>query len=304
MTGTTGLPPAMVHHGRVGTDIVVDDAPNLDYPPDLYRFDRVADYAEDLDSIDAGHLRSFRERGYLAIRHAIGPEDVNAALAALSDLTVRADTERFPGLFLQYESWVGNRAGEIPEEQRLDNIRKLMYFTGHDARLASVARDGRLSAVLRALIGKDDLVMFQDMALLKPPGGGREKPWHQDKAFFEIDVTSPVVGVWIALDEATPDNGCMHVIPGSHLEGPQVHFNRRDFQICDTNVACDRDVMVPLAPGGCLLFDGLIHHGTPANRTSLRRRAVQFHYCAADAPWGTEDQRLALFGSEGKGATC
>jgi phytanoyl-CoA hydroxylase len=288
----------------VGANIVVDEGADLDYPPDLYRFDRVAHYVEDLDSINEGHLQAFRERGYLAVRHAISPDRVNASLAALSDLAVRADTEHFPGLFLQYESWVGDRAGEIPRDERQDNIRKLMYFTGHDPRLQSVAADSRLGAVLRALIGKDELVMFQDMALLKPPGGGREKPWHQDKAFFAIDVTTPVVGVWIALDEATPDNGCMHVIPGSHLEGPQVHFNRRDFQICDTNVAGDRDVMVPLGPGGLLFFDGLIHHGTPANRTPHRRRALQFHYCAAEAPWGTEEQRLALFGSEGKGATC
>jgi len=288
----------------VGANIVVDGATNLDYPPDLYRFDRVAEYVEDLEQVDHRAVEGFRERGYLAVRHAIDAEAVKAALDGLSDLAVRADTEQFPGLFLQYESWVGDRAGEIPREDRQDNIRKLMSFARHDARLKAVAADPGLGAVLRALIGKDEIVMFQDMALLKPPGGGREKPWHQDKAFFAIDVTSPVVGVWIALDEATPENGCMHVIPGSHLEGPQLHFNRRDFQICDTNVASDRDVMVPLPPGGCLFFDGLIHHGTPANRTPYRRRALQFHYCAADAPWGTDEQRLALFGSEGKGATC
>lgn len=287
-----------------GAGTAVDQGTNVDYPSDLYRFDRVAEYVEDLDAIDERDLQTFRERGYLAVRHAFDPDLVEAGLNALVDLTVRADTEHFPGLLLQYESWAAARVSEIPREERQDHIRKLMSFTRHDARLAGIAGDGRLGTVLRALIGADELVMFQDMALLKPPGGGREKPWHQDKAFFDIDVTSPVVGVWIALDPATPENGCMHVIPGSHLEGPRIHFNRRDFQICDTNVACDRDVMVPLEPGGCLLFDGLIHHGTPANRTRHRRRALQFHYCAADAPWGAEGQRLALFGSEGKDVTC
>lgn len=287
-----------------GAGIVVDAGSELDYPPDLYRFDRVAEYVEDLDAIDEGHLEAFRERGYLAVRHAFGAEQVGSALDALFDLTVRADSEHFPGLLLQYESWVREQAGEIPRESRQDHIRKLMYFTRHDARLEGIAGDSRLGALLHALIGTDEIVMFQDMALLKPPGGGREKPWHQDKAFFDIDVTSPVIGVWIALDAATPENGCMHVIPGSHLEGPRIHFNRRDFQICDTNVAGDRDVMVPLEPGGCLFFDGLIHHGTPANRTPYRRRALQFHYCAANAPWGAEGQRLALFGSDGKGVTC
>ena len=56
------------------------------------------------------------------------------------------------------------------------------------------------------------------MALLKPPRG-REKPWHQDHAYFNLPLDTPIVGVWIALDEATPENGCMHVIPGSHREG-------------------------------------------------------------------------------------
>jgi len=135
------------------------------------------------------------------------------------------------------------------------------------------------------------------MALIKPPDGGSEKPWHQDKAYFDVALDAPVVGVWIALDEATAENGCMHVVPGSHRGGPVVHFDRRDWQICDTDVQVDEDVMVPLAPGGALLFDGLVHHGTPPNRSEARRRALQFHYTAADAEWveGGQD----AFGSEG-----
>ena len=62
--------------------------------------------------------------------------------------------------------------------------------------------------------------------------------------------------------------------------------------------------MVPLEPGGVLLFDGLIHHGTPANRTNLRRRAVQFHYTGRNAIWTSQEARLAIFGPEGKDVTC
>ena len=50
--------------------------------------------------------------------------------------------------------------------------------------------------------------------------------------------------------------------------------------------------------------DGLIHHGTPANRTNLRRRAVQFHYTSPDAAWADEGYRQRHFGSEGKDVTC
>jgi phytanoyl-CoA hydroxylase len=145
--------------------------------------------------------------------------------------------------------------------------------------------------------------MFQDMALLKPPGGGREKPWHQDNAYFDIEPGTPIVGVWIALDPATAENGCMHVVPGSHREGPMVHFRRRDWQICDDQVDGGRGTMIPLPAGGALFFDGLIHHGTSANRTSRRRRAVQLHYVPAGTA-RSSDGRLEISGSAGKDVTC
>ena len=111
-------------------------------------------------------------------------------------------------------------------------------------------------------------------------------------------------GVWIALDEATYENGCMHVIPGSHNEGPIPHVRRRDWQICDSHVARARDVVVPLAPGSALFFDGLLHHGTPENRTATRRRALQFHYLRPDAITTSDAERLLTFGPEGADAEC
>ena len=48
----------------------------------------------------------------------------------------------------------------------------------------------------------------------------------------------------------------------------------------------------------------MIHHGTPANTTSHRRRALQFHYCPARVEATTSQERLAVFGSEGKDVTC
>ena len=110
--------------------------------------------------------------------------------------------------------------------------------------------------------------------------------------------------MWIALDEAAYENGCMHVIPGSHNEGPIPHVRRRDWQICDSHVARARDVVVPLAPGSALFFDGLLHHGTPENRTATRRRALQFHYLRPDAITTSDAERLLTFGPEGADAEC
>ena len=61
---------------------------------------------------------------------------------------------------------------------------------------------------------------------------------------------------------------------------------------------------VPLRPGGLLFFDGLLPARHAGNRTAARRRAVQFHYAPADAARDSEEERLAVFGSEGKDVQC
>ena len=130
------------------------------------------------------------------------------------------------------------------------------------------------------------------------------KPWHQDHAYFNLPLDTPVLGVWIALDRATTANGCMTVIPGSHRRGPVVHFQRRDWQICDSHVDNRGALAVPLEPGGCLLFSSLMQHGTPTNTASERRRALQFHYAPVAAVRISTEQRMAVFGAEGKSVTC
>ena len=87
-------------------------------------------------------------------------------------------------------------------------------------------------------------------------------------------------------------------------KGPVVHFKRRDWQICDTESSTRHAIAVPLKPGGILLFQGLIQHGTPANNSGMRRRAVQFHYRPKSAPMTSEEERMKVFGGEVRGATC
>ena len=83
-----------------------------------------------------------------------------------------------------------------------------------------------------------------------------------------------------------------------------IHFKRRDWQICDTDVPVARDTMVPLKPGGCLFWHGMTHHGSPANQSEQRRRALQFHYKPASSAEITTQERMAVYGSEGKEVDC
>jgi phytanoyl-CoA hydroxylase len=281
--------------------IIFDYGTADSYPSALYNYDGLATGVDGFEAVTGAELAAFQEQGYLVINNAFTSEEVEAALAGLRYL-ISGENPEFTGVMFEHQA-AGVPIESLSTEEKQDYVRKFMWFVNYDDRLKALSEHPKLIKLVTQLIGETPL-LFQDMALLKPPKIGREKPWHQDHAYFELPLNAKVVGVWIALDEATVDNGCMVIIPGSHRKGPVIHFKRRDWQICDTQVNNYGAVAVPLKPGGCLLFHSLIHHGTPANDSSQRRRAVQYHYRPESAPKTTVEERLSIFGEEGKDVTC
>lgn len=281
---------------------VVDKPVEL-HAPELYDAACDAEPLDGLGSIGPAEVERYHRDGYLAVENVFTAEEVEAAKAGLWDL-VMGKVAGFEGI--TFEAGMASRPGGLEgltREERFDAVRKLWAFRGAEPRLAALCDHAGLLGVICRLMGGKTPAMFQDMALLKPPGG-REKPWHQDHAYFDFPVGTPVVGVWIALDAATRANGCMHMLAGGHKQGPRLHFQRRDWQICDLEMMGVKSVAVPLKPGGLLLFDGLVPHGTPYNPSRERRRAAQFHYAPAGTQKTGQAERLAVFGAEGKDVTC
>lgn len=258
------------------------------------------------ESLTEAQLRQFREQGWLALEGVYTTDEVEVAKTALADFIHGRIVPKDGRTHVQEEPAArladGSAAPETAEEREL-RVRKVFDFTHHDERLQRLTEQGRLRGMLDQLIEPGSRLV-QDMALLKPPQVGSEKPWHQDTAYFDWLPLGGIVGCWIALDRATVENGCMQVIPGTHLEGPVAHFHHRDCQIADERVQVGRAIAVPLAPGGVLFFSGLIHHGTPPNYSRDRRRALQFHYAAANCRHMTFEEHAALFNEGGLYAGC
>ena len=276
-------------------------AQSILYPPKLYHFNSLAKGIwGGFEAVTDADVQFFHKHGYLVIHDAFSPEEISETLEGMLYLMDGKNPD-YRGI--QYEPKMVKQKSVLSTEERRDITRKIASFVEYEPRLKAISEHEGLIAVVQCLIEATPK-MFQDMGLIKPPHIGSEKPWHQDCAYFNLPLGTPVIAAWIALDEATPENGCMHIIPGSHREGPVVHFNRRDWQICDTHVPVDREVMVPLKAGGCLLWHGLLHHGTPANRSNLRRRALQFHYCPESTGKIKTQERMEVFGSEGKDVEC
>ena len=279
-----------------GTDVI-----QIPYSPDLYHFDTAAKgISGGFPAVTEADIEYFHQHGYLVINDAFSPTEIEEAVAGMTHLM---DGKCPDFRAIQFEPKLVKQKDALEGQERRNAIRKIFNFVDHEPRLNAMATHSGLLGVLEQIVN-DTPELFQDMALLKPPRYGSEKPWHQDCAYFNLPEGTTVVGVWVALDEATPENGCLHVIPGSHIEGPMIHFKRRDWQICDTDVPVARDTMVPLKPGGCLFWHGLTHHGSPVNQSDQGRRALQFHYKPASSGEITTQERMAVYGSEGKDVDC
>lgn len=271
-------------------------------PTGLYDYTaQITDGIDGFHNITDDDIQQFFEQGYLVVHNAFSTDAIRDGRQAIDDL-IRGKNPKFTGIVYEHaaKQWVDT----LSEDERADKVRKLMWYVDYDQRLKDLSEDPTLLSVMKRIVD-DEPHMFQDMALIKPPRIGREKPWHQDMAYFNVPIDTPIVGAWIALDSAFPENGCMMVNPGSHREGPVVHFRRRDWQICDTEVQVNRTVAIPLEPGGCLLFHGLLHHGTPPSQSDQTRWAVQYHYKPASLIIDSDDsKRLTIYGDDGKNVTC
>lgn len=270
-------------------------------------------------ALGAEDIEHFEREGYLAFHDALTPQEVDAARDAISELVQRLVqspniTRKGPFRIAAGDDFgVQFEAGYEPENEGPDvnlaeielQVRKLMWFCDQHPHFAYLsAEHPRLRGVLESLLGENP-IFFQDMALIKPPFIGSEKPWHQDNAYFSVAPLEAVVGIWIALDDATVKNGCMHVLPGAHRRGALKHFHGRDCEIVADRIEPAQAVPVPLPAGGALFFAGMLPHQTPPNTSPLRRRALQFHYRAASSRLVERDEYDRLYAeADGTPASC
>ncbi|ANE46077.1 hypothetical protein SY83_07030 [Paenibacillus swuensis] len=262
----------------------------------LYRYDRIAHKYARPEEVTSDHLKEYSVNGFLAIEEVLHMTEVQDATNALMEM-IFVDSK---GAALQFVKPVSELK---TDEERESAVRKVTNFVENDERLKRIAYHPEILQKVEMILGEKPKLV-QEMALLKPPMGGGEKPWHQDMAYGNLAFNKPVVGVWIALDEAELDNGCMHVLLGSHAEGATPHYAIRDWQLCDSGIAVEKDVAVPLKSGGLMFFHGLLKHGTPYNLSPKRRRALQFHYAGESATKLPPKEYKRVFTNEMTGAEC
>lgn len=255
------------------------------------------------DALAADQITQYRRDGFVVARRLLSPHLVDACLAALTDLASGKQAAAQAGVI--YEP--GQDVTGVAAEARIDRVRKFTDFVEDFPALKRAAMLRKLHGVLDQLLGPGR-VLFQEMALVKPPRIGSVKPWHQDASYFRVNDPALIAGVWVALDPATRENGCMEMVPGSHLGGPAIHEPQPDANMCNIRadqVHPERRVAIEMEPGDALIFSSLVHHYTAPNTSGLRRRAVQFHYHQLGMEWmSLESHRQQFHDEKGEYAGC
>ena len=143
------------------------------------------------------------------------------------------------------------------------------------------SRTPELAEVVSRL-GFTDPGIIQSMYIFKPPRIGGEVLCHQDSTYIYTEPES-CVGFWFALEDATPDNGCLEFIPGAH-RGPLKARNRRTpdgksvTETLDPSPwPTDARVPVPVEKGALVIFSGRAPHLSGPNRSSRSRHAYTLH---------------------------
>jgi phytanoyl-CoA hydroxylase len=169
-----------------------------------------------------------------------------------------------------------HRWSGVDETLQLKGFHDLQY---HDAVFARMVAHPRLVAVLTDLIGPN-VQLHHSKMLVKPPEQGAPFPMHQDQPYFPHERHS-LVAASVHLDDTDEENGCLHVVPGSHRLGPLEatgDAHTVDYPL-ESGVPC------PAGAGDVLFFNYLTIHGSGTNRSTRTRRNVLFQYRdPADVP--------------------
>ncbi|KAJ6654585.1 hypothetical protein lerEdw1_006738 [Lerista edwardsae] len=196
-----------------------------------------------------------------------------------------------------FEKGVFDEKGDfrIPKEKSINKIGHALHAC--DPIFRQITHASKVQALVRKL-GLENPVVVQSMYIFKQPGIGGEVTPHQDATFLHTEPLGRILGLWIALENATRENGCLWFIPGSHTSG----ITRRMVRAPEGAIPCtqfvgseqtyddSRFVPAPVGKGGLVLIHGEVVHKSDPNLSDRSRHVYTFHLMEAkDTTWSKEN---------------
>jgi len=228
--------------------------------------------------LSARHAAAWDRDGFFLVKEFSPPDVCDAMLRRAIDLAREADGRGVAGTAIVHPE--RNLADSVGSEALAEERVSKVFKVHRDSVFHEFATQPDLVASVQHLLGTD-IDCFLSQFIFKNPGAWGQ-PWHQDAFYFPFD-RGPQVGVWLAVTEATLANGCLHVVPGSHLEPVHEHLldrrpnaNQGYVEILDHDMSGERPVT--MSPGDLLIFHSHLMHRSKDNNSSAIRAAMVYHF--------------------------
>lgn len=213
-------------------------------------------------------IAAYDEQGYVIFRNVLDPGLIQETSNHIDWLM-----ERNPGL--------------RPEQLH-------HWLMKDDAFWVRLISDPRMLDVAQLFVGPN-IALFASHYISKPPFDGQPVLWHQDGSYWPLEPME-VVTLWLAVDRADPENGCMRVIPGTqHMDLQQMRQRQEESvlgsAIDDAFVDESKAVDIILEPGDVSVHHPNVIHGSNANTSPRRRAGLTIRYIPTttriltDEPW-------------------
>jgi ectoine hydroxylase-related dioxygenase (phytanoyl-CoA dioxygenase family) len=231
-------------------------------------------------------VQRFWEDGFVPVDNLLDP----ALVEALNQRTdeILNGSVPFPQQFIHLEPEHAN--GPLAHIDRALVVRKISNLVLHDSLFGTLLEHPKVLSTVTAILGPD-VKLLNDQMLCKPARYGSAKPYHQDSPYWPIEPMEHLT-MWIALDDATPENGCLRYLKGSHKNGPLPHDDTLGYHRMPEGwrdlPGSPEEVMVPIPAGSCICHHSLVLHETAPNTTWSRRRGLSVVFMKATARWTSD----------------
>lgn len=213
--------------------------------------------------ITPAQARQFDELGFIVLDDVFTDDEL-APVIAVTD-ALQEQTDRF----------LADRDGERFSIAERGAITFALYPVLIDEAARRFASHPVFTDLCHDLVGPD-VRLYHDQAVYKMPEKPRRFPWHQDNGYNFVE-PQQYLTCWVALTDATEQNGCPQVVPGLHRLGTLRHHftDPLGWEIFDDHPDA---VAAPVGKGGIVVFSSLSPHLTGPNTTDSVRKAYILQY--------------------------
>jgi phytanoyl-CoA hydroxylase len=222
-------------------------------------------------------INFYADNGFVVIEDFLSPEELEHWRKSVAEAMMERNGQKIPGKAIT----MGEDDGINKDAEYYSNVfDQILNLWQTNAKVKELMVDPRIGKMAADLSGADGIRIWHDQALVKRPWANPTS-WHVDTPFWSFS-DRKALSIWVALDDATLENGCLFFIPGSHkvttFENPGIGRNMNAIFDCYPNLVKSPSTAVKMKAGSCSFHNGLTIHGAHANMTPGFRRAMTCAY--------------------------